>query len=293
MCGIVGVVSSPPTRPTPDPDEILGGLDEALARCPDVAAVVVPAGHVDALLRGLPGVLALTARVDLVAAIVARLDQLDAFAADVEARLDANDDPAGVLEAAALERANADLIGLKDALWAIRHDRLRTARLVGELAGRDAGTAAVQGYLSIQQALSAIDRLEVRGRDSAGLHVFVWNHDIDPGVVEALVSERGVDPLFQSRTVIATGPTLSFVYKAAAEIGELGDNTAVFARRRRRRHAAAEGAHVAGQPTRRARPHTLGKCRHHQRAQHASAQLRRTRDAGWRDAAVCRRRVER
>ena len=226
MCGIVGVVSRPPTRPTPSADDIIGGLDEALARCPDVAAAVTPAAEVDALLRGLPGVLALTARVDLVAAIVARLDQLDAFAADVEARLDANDDPAGALDAAALEQANADLIGLKDALWAIRHDRLRTARLVGELAGRDAGTAAVHGYLSIQQALSAIDRLEVRGRDSAGLHVFVWNHDIDPEVVAAFVDERGVDPLFQSRTIVATGPILSFVYKAAAEIGELGDNTA-------------------------------------------------------------------
>ena len=226
MCGIVGVVSRPPTRPTPTADDIIGGLDEALARCPDVAAAVAPAAEVDALLRGLPGVLALRARVDLVAAIVARLDQLDAFAADVEARLDANDDPAGALDAAALEQANADLIGLKDALWAIRHDRLRTARLVGELAGRDAGTAAVHGYLSIQQALSAIDRLEVRGRDSAGLHVFVWNHDIDPEVVAAFVDERGVDPLFQSRTIVATGPILSFVYKAAAEIGELGDNTA-------------------------------------------------------------------
>ncbi|MET0662899.1 MAG: glucosamine-6-phosphate synthase, partial [Ilumatobacteraceae bacterium] len=226
MCGIVGVVSRPPTRPTPSADDIIGGLDEALARCPDVAAAVAPAAGVDALLRGLPGVLALTARVDLVAAIVARLDQLDAFAADVEARLDANDDPAGALDAAALEQANADLIGLKDALWAIRHDRLRTARLVGELAGRDAGTAAVHGYLSIQQALSAIDRLEVRGRDSAGLHVFVWNHDIDPEAVAAFVDERGIDPLFQSRTIVAAGPILSFVYKAAAEIGELGDNTA-------------------------------------------------------------------
>ena len=226
MCGIVGVVSRPPTRPIPEVDDIIGGLDEALARCPDVAAAVAPAAEVDALLRGLPGVLALTGRVDLVAAIVARLDQLDAFAADVEARLDANDDPAGVLDPAALEQANADLISLKDALWAIRHDRLRTARLVRELAGRDADVPAVQGYLSIQQALSAIDRLEVRGRDSAGLHVFVWNHDIEPEVVAAIVDERGVDPLFQSRTVLAAGPVLSFVYKAAAEIGELGDNTA-------------------------------------------------------------------
>jgi len=57
-------------------------------------------------------------------------------------------------------------------------DRLRTARLVRDLAGRDAGIAAVAGYLTIQQAFSALDRLEVRGRDSAGIHVFVWGHGL-------------------------------------------------------------------------------------------------------------------
>ena len=32
--------------------------------------------------------------------------------------------------------------------------------------------AAVEAYLSIHQALAALDRLEVRGRDSAGLHLW-------------------------------------------------------------------------------------------------------------------------
>ena len=82
------------------------------------------------------------------------------------------------------------------------------------------------GYLPIQQALSAIDRLEVRGRDSAGLHVFVWGHDIDAAALATMLAQRGVDPLFQSNAVIDSDGVLSFVYKAAAEIGELGDNTA-------------------------------------------------------------------
>ena len=82
----------------------------------------------------------------------------------------------------------------------------------------------------MQQAFSALDRLEVRGRDSAGIHVFVWGHDIEADALATLVAERGTDPLFQSGTVVQADECLSFVYKAAAEIGELGDNTAALRR---------------------------------------------------------------
>ncbi|MGA9279328.1 SIS domain-containing protein, partial [Ilumatobacter sp.] len=83
----------------------------------------------------------------------------------------------------------------------------------------------------VQQAFSSIDRLEVRGRDSAGIHLYVWGHDIDPDSLAALVAGRGEDPLFENGSVVSTvdahgRSVLSFVYKEAAEIGELGDNTA-------------------------------------------------------------------
>ena len=231
MCGIIGIVSRPPTRATPEPADLLGGLDRAeLAISAGFSGMVDARDHahtVDEALRGLPGVLALAGHVDVVAAVTARLDHLDAAAADIERRLDVNADQ---LDAEELERANAQLIDLKDALWAIRHDRLRTTREVETLAGRDAPASALGGYLAVQQAFSAIDRLEVRGRDSAGLHVFVWGHDIEPAALGALVDERGTDPLFQSGAVVAAGECLSFVYKAAAEIGELGDNTAALRR---------------------------------------------------------------
>ena len=174
MCGIVAVVSRPPTRATPEPADLVDGLDRALALVGDPAAVAAAAAEVDAALRGLPGALALADHHELVAAIGARLDQLDRYADQVEAgladeRLDGDD----------LERASAASIRLRDVLWSIRRDRLRTAREVDAFAGRHASAAARAGYLAIQQALSAIDRMEVRGRDSAGLHVFVWNHDLD------------------------------------------------------------------------------------------------------------------
>jgi glutamine---fructose-6-phosphate transaminase (isomerizing) len=230
MCGIIGIVSRPPTRPTPELAELVDGLDRALAAIGgsdaaevDLAAVTPPIAAVDRLLRGLPGVLALAGRPDAVASITARLDQLDAFVAAVDADLDAGGDG---LDAVELEVRNAHLIDLKDTLWAVRNDRLRSIAAVEALARRDASAAELGGYLSIHQALSGIDRLEVRGRDSAGLHVFVWGHDIDPSALATLVTERGVDPLFQSGAVVVAGECLSFVYKAAAEIGELGDNTA-------------------------------------------------------------------
>ncbi len=223
MCGIIGIVSRPPTRPTPAAADLIAGLDAALAAVPVAVDVTAAARSVDDALRGLPGVLALVGRIDAVAAIESRLDQLDAFCASVETELDTN--TAG-LSAELLETANAELIDLKDVLWALRHDRLRSIAAVESLAGRDALPAELAGYLAVQQALGGIDRLEVRGRDSAGLHVFVWGHDIEPGARRTLLDERGTDPLFQSGAVVEANGCLSFVYKAAAEIGELGDNTA-------------------------------------------------------------------
>ena len=95
------------------------------------------------------------------------------------------------------------------------------------MAGRNSSVAAIAGYLAVHQSLSALDRLEVRGRDSAGLHLFVWNHGISPSdpVVRRMLSERNTDPLFQNGSVRVSGQCLGFVYKAAKEIGELGDNT--------------------------------------------------------------------
>ena len=229
MCGIVAIVSRTPTRATPDPTELVAGLDRALSCLGDPAAVADAAAEVDTALRGLPGVLALADRHQLVAAIGARLDQLDSYADQVEADLASE-----ILDADALERASASSTRLRDVLWAIRRDRLRTAHEVDALAGRDASVPARAGYLAIQQALSAIDRMEVRGRDSAGLHVFVWNHalDVDDPAIATAITERSRDRLFQAGSIrLAAGPArpdtvLSFVYKAAAEIGELGDNTA-------------------------------------------------------------------
>ena len=224
MCGIIGIVSRPPTRPTPAAADLTDQLDRAYGARPDVVSMASQVRAVDDALHGLPGVMALAHQVDVRAALNARLDLLDAFVAEAEAETDL--DESSTLGADELERANAELIALKDAIWSIRSDRFRTASEVESLAGPGAGPSVLAGYLAAQQAFSAIDRLEVRGRDSAGVHLYVWGHDIEAAALAALVVERSADPLFQSGSVVAAGNVLSFVYKAAAEIGELGDNTA-------------------------------------------------------------------
>ena len=221
MCGIVAIVSRPSARPVPAASELLDLLDRAVDS-PVLVEAAVSVAEVDRLLKGVPGALALAGRSELVAALTARLDQIDARIAQRDAELE----EAAGLSVDDIEAANAELLALRDAVWAVRRDRIRTADAVADLAGREPGTAAVAGYLAVQQALSAIDRMEVRGRDSAGIHVFVWHHGLDPAdpAVRALIAERQTDPLFQNGSVRLAGECLSFVYKAAAEIGELGDN---------------------------------------------------------------------
>ena len=230
MCGIVAVVSRPPSRPAPGVAEVLDPLDraiEALGRpgaglAQRAAAAADLLEPVDRLLRGVPGTLALVHHDDVTAAVTGRLDVLEARSADVDAHLEA-----GSLEGAALEEANAAAVRLRDVLWALRRDRLRTAHEVALLAGRDASDSAIAAFWSVQVVLSALDRLEVRGRDSAGVHLLVTGHglDLDAPAVQALLVDRTQDVLFTSGSVRTPGGCLAFVYKAAAEIGELGDNT--------------------------------------------------------------------
>ncbi len=222
MCGIIGILSRPSRRRVPEPAEVLAHLDRAVA-AENIAESAVSVRRCDDLLKGVPGVRALMGRYELEVGVVARLDQLDARISETESRIELDT----AIDPDEHERIAAELIELRDATWAVRHDRLRTAREVEALAGRDSTVAALAGYLAVQQALSALDRLEVRGRDSAGLHLFVWNHglSVSDTSLQRILFERNADPLFQNGSVRVAGDCLGFVYKAAAEIGELGDNT--------------------------------------------------------------------
>ncbi|HEY2331799.1 MAG TPA: SIS domain-containing protein [Acidimicrobiales bacterium] len=228
MCGIIAVVARRARREPPAADQLLLLVDAALSDVgtgpSGVAGAADALERLDALLRGVPGILALTASNQMVDALERGIGGVDAAVADLDR---AADDGELVITGPQLEAFNAALVRLKDVAWAIRCDRLRAAREVALLAGPGAPRPAVEAMTAVHIALSAVDRLEVRGRDSAGLHLLVDGHDLDLSSPEiaALLRGRRDDELFQSMAVRTPDGRLGFTYKAAAEIGELGDNT--------------------------------------------------------------------
>ena len=227
MCGIICVLSRPTRRATPTSKEVLELLDRAISAGTQnkIAEVGSLVANADLLLRGDAGQFCLADNHQLVAEMTSRLDQLDAFVTSFEATVESSEQ----VQNPSAELVLKQIINAKDALWELRNDRIRTARLVDALAGQGASKSARSGYFSIQQAFSGIDRLEVRGRDSAGVHVLVWGHGLNSTDknVKSLLANRSDDALFMSGAVRLTENAWSFVYKAAAEIGELGDNTRV------------------------------------------------------------------
>ncbi|MDQ1480780.1 MAG: hypothetical protein QOI44_1641, partial [Actinomycetota bacterium] len=230
------MVRRPAQGAPPELAPLLRNLEAASARlagevaAPDADVLREAAEAVHTVARTLRGPLgsgALLADPVAMAAFDHRAGEITAHLGAIEATLDAA--AATDADAEMVEARNASLVACKDAVWALQWDRLGTARAIEDLAGRGPiDRAALSAYYSIQVTLSALDRLEVRGRDSAGLHVLVAGHGLDLGDpdVARLIAARASDPLFAARSVRVAGGHLGFVYKTAAEIGELGDNTA-------------------------------------------------------------------
>ena len=277
MCGIIAVVRRPTDRQPPTAAEITGPLAVALrdldAVDPTVddpavlAEIALRIVAVDRQMRGAAGVAALVTDPPLLHEVVHLARAMGERVAAIDEQLDTLELDARLIdEARGIEAVNASLVGLKDAVWAIEHDRVRTAQAVRELAPAESSAAAITAYLSIQQALSALDRLEVRGRDSAGLYVLVRNHGLDlgSGSMAAELAQRSGDPLFASGGVelAARSPRLRLQgggrdrrarrqHRGAARRRSLADELL------RRAVQAADGR--GG----RARPHPVGQRRHH------------------------------
>jgi len=246
MCGIIAVVRRPSTRPTPSASEVIdlvAGLAVTVTEAEDITAALTVAGgrlaEADRLLRGVPGLRLMLADRALASSLRLHCGELLDVVVAEEARLERE----GGLDTVNLERRNYEFIRARDGIWAITRDRLRAAEVVASLGGGSTDGGALGGFLSIHQALSALDRLEVRGRDSAGLHLLIHDHalDLDDPAVLAEIDSRGGDINYGSGSVRVVNGVLSIVHKTAAEIGELGDNTAVL----RARFAADDLLHRA------------------------------------------------
>ena len=229
MCGIIAVLRRPNRRTPPSVEALrtlLAEAETALADGKDrqhLAAAATSLTLLDRELKGVAGLWALLQAPAVAAELAARAQALQNTVTAFERSLDAN--AVGDDADPALEQRNQALVQLKDALWAVLRDRLPHAAAVRELANGDVPhQAAAAAFASLQTALSALDRLEVRGRDSAGISLLVHGVDPESPQLRALRAGREGDPLFQDGSVRIADGCLNFVYKHAAEIGELGDN---------------------------------------------------------------------
>ena len=233
MCGIIAIVRRPSRRPTPLKDEILAPLRAVEQSFSDLDGGVTCAvlrdaadelAEIDSRLRGVPGLRLLLQDRSVAGVLAHNCDQMLAAVQEIETTLES--DP--TLDTADLERRNHELNRIRDALWAITRDRLRAADSVAQLSNDSTTTSALEAFLSVHQALASLDRLEVRGRDSAGIHLLIRDHalDLDDPALQAEIVRRSSDENFGSGSVRVVDGLVSVVHKVASEIGELGDNTA-------------------------------------------------------------------
>jgi glucosamine--fructose-6-phosphate aminotransferase (isomerizing) len=222
MCGIIAVLRRPSSREVPDLVELLGLLESvsnslSLDDLNMLKKQVESLDFINSQLKGLPGFLGLFNNESLVPAIETNLEQLFDFFQNLEKQLSLSSEDVEVL--------NGLLSKMRDLAWSIKNDRIGSYRRVFDLTSKkfDPSQQGFSVLLSIQQALSGLDRLEVRGRDSAGLQILVWDHDLADAEIPR---DRLNDMLFRSGSVRkSSNGSLLFVYKTASEIGDLGDNT--------------------------------------------------------------------
>jgi glucosamine--fructose-6-phosphate aminotransferase (isomerizing) len=184
-------------------------------------------------------------------------EKMKAFLADEERLLE---EQAGRISTADLEAVNHGLILLRDLIWGIEKDILdnigRICRLAGVESSAGVAPEALPKYRKMNFLLNGLDRLEVRGRDSAGIQISFVAADAgtlggimtglrETGLGEELdrrmaagdladgsitcspVVEWGHDAASCPRRDVKSVPlslAISFTYKTAEIIGELGRN---------------------------------------------------------------------
>jgi len=264
-CGLAGILTIKKHRPEGTPPDIVSSLEEVLpaVRREGMAALLAgvteplrylggeePLAELERLVLSLKeegSFLSLVLSPDKTRRLAACAGEAKAFAAAEEKLLEEN---AFRFTTADIEILNSRLVLLRDIAWALEKDVLenigRTTSLAG---GQDLppSPAALKKYAQLNYLLNSLDRLEVRGRDSAGIQLSVTIADPDAWTgALARIEEAGLQEEFQSRTAggdLVNGsihlcipeerqkggsafgtPTLSFVYKTASIIGELGRN---------------------------------------------------------------------
>lgn len=208
MCGIVGFVRKPSSLKAANfsdlPEEISKITTENIESI-DTTYWIKQAEK----MVGVSGIIGLVQDRELRDKIRIKTDHVRKI---VENELLENDDKS--------ENEKEHLILLNDAFWRISKDACANAEQITELISgyaqpTDLNENVIAIYRSINLVLRSIDRIEVRGRDSAGISIRLAT-DLN---LTGLSKDRNHVCVPDSTTNIAY-----FTYKRAAEIGELGDN---------------------------------------------------------------------
>lgn len=169
--------------------------------------------------------------------LLSLVEKMKLFLAEEENILEGN---ATKFTSTDLEIINSRMILFKDIQWILEKDILANFPKILDLSGAkkisEIKPASFKKYRQINLLLNALDRLEVRGRDSAGLQiVFTLENEKDMEKILVKLIDSNLyqnyltrvkegDLLNDSISVTADRRTLAFTYKTFSIVGELGRN---------------------------------------------------------------------
>ena len=190
MCGIIAIVRRRTQRSNPSATRVRSLLEGVPDTAPtDLQEIQQLLESLDLLeneTSGMPGTITFLENPELISLLIEKCEGIEAAIGDFESSLDHND---YVLQD--IEKTNACIIQAKDLIWTLSNDRVRLVESVRELSQEDRQEGLVETCITIHEALSALDRLEVRGRDSAGLHLMIRDHALD--LNDPMISSQNQD----------------------------------------------------------------------------------------------------
>ena len=154
-------------------------------------------------------------------------------------------DRMGHLEVSKTEVMGSRIEDLKDIHWCLASELAENINKVHELTNQSPTNFSADSlriYKKINTVLNSIDRLEVRGRDSAGISLLFILEEAVYQRFDAGIKDAGLSDEFQTRSESGilknkgihirdgvnvdgkNGVSITYTYKVAAEIGSLGDN---------------------------------------------------------------------
>ncbi|MCU0722238.1 MAG: SIS domain-containing protein, partial [Planctomycetes bacterium] len=241
MCGIAGLLLRPDENPS-DLEACLDALASLDPRGEDPRASEEEARRAEALSLSLVRSvsLSLEAGGPRAAAVRRAIEAAKRALSAAESRSDRPGIPLAEAEA-----WNAAALRWRDVAWRLEKDHLENLPRVQALARDALGLSGLSRERVLAHAfrlnliLNAVDRIEVRGRDSAGLGTVVWLPEgrtladfeaaaAEAGLGDELARRRGLEGLVHGSVLLVPGarPAVVFAHKTAEEIGTLGQNVA-------------------------------------------------------------------